>query len=191
MKYLGTKKLETKRLILRRFKIEDAEDMYNNWASNPNVSKYVMWETHKDVNETKELLEEWVRGYEDSTTFRWVAQTKDTNELIGSIDVVSKKYLQFGVCEIGYCYGEDFWNQGYGTECLQAVIKYLFEECDADVVCAEHLSQNPGSGKVMQKCGLRYEGSRRGRFIDSDGIRNDLLSYSMTKDEYKKLNRKG
>ena len=70
MEYLGTKKLETKRLILRRFKIEDAEAMYNNWASNPNVSKYVMWETHKDVNETKELLEEWVRGYEDSTTFR-------------------------------------------------------------------------------------------------------------------------
>ncbi len=190
MIHKGTKALETDRLLLRRFVLEDAGAMYNNWASNPNVTKYVMWEAHKDINETKELLKAWIKDYKNNDTYRWVAETKDTKELIGSIDVVSKKFLPFGVCEIGYCYGEDFWGKGYATECLKAIMKYLFEECDADVICAEHLSQNPGSGKVMTKSGLKYEGTQRGRMIDSDGIRNDLLSYSITKDEYKKMNDK-
>lgn len=185
MKQLGTKELETERLLLRRFVIDDAQKMYDNWASNPNVSKYVMWETHKDVNETKTLLEEWVKSYESNETYKWVAEIKDTKEIIGSIDVVSKKLLKYGACEIGYCYGEPFWNKGYGTECLKAVIKYLFEECDAEVIYAKHLTQNPGSGKVMQKSGLKYEGTLRNRYVDPDGIRNDLLSYSITKNEYK------
>ena len=99
----GTKKLDTNRLILRRFKIEDANDMYNNWASNPNVSKYVTWSPHKDVNDTKKLLEEWIKNYDEIDTYKWVVEIKDTKEIMGSIDVVSKKFLEFGVCEIGYC----------------------------------------------------------------------------------------
>lgn len=185
MIHKGTKTLETDRLLLRKFKPEDAQAMYNNWASNPNVAKYVTWEAHKDVNETKVLLEEWIKKYDSLETYKWVVETKDTKELIGSIDVVSKKFLPFGVCEIGYCYGEDFWGKGYGTESLKAVIKYLFEECDAELICAGHLSQNPGSGKVMIKSGLKYEGTQRGRFVDIDGIRNDLLTYSITKEEYR------
>ena len=113
MIHKGTKKLETNRLILRKFKIEDANCMYNNWASNPNVSKYVTWEHHKDVSETKALLEEWIKKYNDIDTYKWVAEIKDTKEIIGSIDVVSKKFLKFGSCEIGYCYGEKYWNKGY------------------------------------------------------------------------------
>ena len=66
-------------------------------------------------------------------------------------------------------------------------MKYLFDECDAYVINAKHLSENPASGKVMQKCGMKYEGTLRARYVDSDGIRNDLLSFSITKDEYKKL----
>ncbi len=140
-------------------------------------------QAHKNSEETKELIGAWVKLYDSLETYKWVVEIKDTKELIGSLDVVSKKFLPYGVCEIGYCYGEDFWSKGYGTECLKAVMKYLFEECDADVVCAEHLSQNPGSGKVMTKCGLKYEGTKRGRFVDTDGIRNDVLLYSITKEE--------
>lgn len=184
MIHKGTKELETERLLLRKFKVEDAREMYENWASNPNVAKYVMWEAHKDIDETKKLLDEWVKLYDSNETYKWVVEIKNTKEIIGSIDVVSKKLLPYDVCEIGYCYGENFWNKGYASESLMAVIKYLFEICGAEVICAEHLSQNPNSGKVMKKCGLKYEGTLRSRFVDSDGIRNDLLSYSITKQEY-------
>ncbi len=185
MKDLGTKNLETKRLLLRKFKIEDAPLVYENWCNDPDVAKYVTWQPHKSVEETKELLEEWIKSYESNKTYKWVAQLKDTSEIIGSIDVVSKKTLDHGACEIGYCYGKKYWGKGYASECLDAVIKYLFDECDAYVISAKHCSLNPASGKVMQKCGLKYEGTLRGRFIDSDGKRNDILSYSITKEEYK------
>ena len=103
--------------------------------------------------------------------------------MIGTIDV-SKKFIKYGTCEIGYCYGEKFWNKGYGTEALMAVIKYLFEECDAELICAEFMDNNPASGKVMSKSGLKYDGVLRSRVVDKLGKRNDLLCYSLTKEEY-------
>ena len=184
MKYIGTKELETERLILRKIKIEDAPIAYNNWSSNDKVSKYTLWETHKDVNTTINLFNMWIEEYNDPKTFRWIVELKENHDLVGTIDVVSKKYMDFGALEIGYCYSEKYWNKGYGTEALTKVIEYLFEECDADVIFAEHLEENPASGKVMQKSGMTFEGRLRGRIVDKDGIRNDLLYYSITKDEY-------
>lgn len=61
MKHNGTKRLETKRLVLRRFEITDAEDAYYNWCNNSNVAKYVMWQAHKNVEETKELIDTWIK----------------------------------------------------------------------------------------------------------------------------------
>lgn len=184
MKLIGTKELETDRLILRKIKLEDYKKAYNNWCSNDNVSRYVVWNTHKDEEETKELFEIWVEDYKNLDTFRWIVELKDTKELIGTIDVVNKKILKYDSCEIGYCYGEKYWNNGYATEALKRVIKFLFEEVDAYIIFADHLSNNPSSGKVMQKSGMKFDGKLRQRFLDKDGIRNDLLCYSITKEEY-------
>ena len=188
MKFIGTKQIETERLILRKLTVNDAEEAYNNWCSSYNVSKYVMWKKHENVEETKKLFIAWEKEYEDLTTFRWIVELKETNELIGTIDVASKRYLPFGTCEIGYCYGEKFWGKGYGTEALKAVIKYLFEECDAEVIYADFMKNNPGSGKVMEKSGMTFEGYLRSRVLDKDGNRNDLGIYSITKEEYLKNN---
>lgn len=184
MNLIGTKTLETKRLILRKVTKEDAYEAFKNWCNKDAVDKYVTWEKHKSVEVTKELYEMWESEYDNPTTFRWIVELKDTKELIGTIDVVGKKYLDYGACEIGYCYGDDFWNKGYGTECLKRVIKYLFEEVGFEVVFAKHMSEIPASGKVMEKVGMKKEGILRGRMVDKEGVRNDLVSYSITKDEY-------
>lgn len=130
---------------------------YNNWCSSYNVSKYVTWNVHENVEITKNLFEMWEKEYDDLNTYRWVVELKETKELMGTIDVVKKQLMEYGTCEIGYCYGEKFWGKGYGTEALTRVIEFLFEECDANLVCSEHLDHNPGSGKVMVKSGLIYE----------------------------------
>lgn len=183
MKHIGTKTLETERLILRKVTKDDAKEAYDSWCSRDIVTKYCMFQTHQNVEVTKELYEKWEQDYEDLNTYRWIVQLKETKELIGTIDV-SKKYLDFDTCEIGYCYGDKFWGLGYGTESLKAVIKYLFEEGETEVIFAEHLERNPASGKVMEKAGMIYEGRQRGRIVDKEGLRNDLLSYSITKEEY-------
>ena len=186
MNYIGTKNIETKRLILRRINDKDYHEAFKNWCSSDNVCRYTLWDKHKDESVTKNLYDFWIKEYDLNDTFRWVVELKDTHELIGSIDVASKTYLRFGTAEIGYCYGEKFWGNGYAPEALKRVIKYLFEEVDLEVLFAEHMEKNPNSGKVMKKAGMVYEGVIRGRVIDHDGIRNDLLSYSITKEEYQK-----
>ena len=184
MNLIGTKNLETERLILRKVKKEDAKEAYNNWCNSDKVSKYVLWDKHSDVNVTEELYEMWENDYQNLDTFRWIVELKSTHELIGTIDVMGKKYFKYNVCEIGYCYGEKFWNKGYASESLKRVIEFLFEEAGFEVIYADHMSNNPVSGKVMEKSGMKKEGILRGRMIDKDGIRNDLISYSITKDEY-------
>ena len=93
MKYLGTKELETERLFLRRAKKEDSLEAYNNWCNSDIVDKYVLWKQHESPEVTFNLYSDWEKQYEDPTTFRWIVGLKDTNELIGTIDV-SKKFLK-------------------------------------------------------------------------------------------------
>ena len=190
MKFLGTKDLETTRLLLRKIKLEDAYQAYNNWCNSNQVDKYVLWKKHENVEVTLNQYAKWLEEYKDPKTFRWIVELKNTHEVIGTIDV-AKKFINFGSCEIGYCYGEKYWNNGYATEALKAVIKFLFEECEADLINAEFMSNNPASGKVMAKAGMKYEGTLRSRVIDKDNLRNDLLSYSITKDEYLKKDENG
>lgn len=180
MKFIGTKNIETERLILRKVTRNDAYEAYENWCNDSDVCRYLPWSKHKDVNETLALYTMWEQEYDDET-FRWVVQIKDTKELIGTIDVISKEFLHNGVCKMGYVYAKKSWGQGYATEALSAVIKYLFNEADAEVVYAEHYSKNLASGKVMQKSGMTYEGTLKGRVIDKDGVRNDVISYSIVK----------
>ena len=184
MKQIGTKNLETERLILRKLTIEDAPYAYEHWCSNPSVCKYTMWDKHNSAEDTKKLYEIWEKEYEDPTIYRWLVEIKESHTPIGTIDVCSKKYLRFGTCEIGYCYDEDAWGKGYGTESLKAVIKYLFEEAEAETIYAEYMLLNPGSGKVMEKSGMIFEGTQKSRVLDKDGNRSDLGVYSLTKEEY-------
>lgn len=186
MNKIGTKTIETERLILRKVKLEDYMSAYNNWCTNPKVAQYTTWEVHKNPEETKELFTMWEKQYEDLSVFRWIVEIKDNKEIIGTIDVPesSRETNKFDVFEIGYCYSEKSWGKGYGTESLKAVIKYLFEEVGAEVVYARHLSQNPASGKVMEKAGMKYEGAQRGRYVDRYGVRNDMITYSILKEEY-------
>lgn len=190
MNFIGTKRLETERLILRKIKLEDAYIAYNNWCNSDNVDKYVLWKKHNDVNVTLDIYSNWIDDYEDPKTFRWIVELKENKDLIGTIDV-SKKFINFGTCEIGYCYSDKYWNKGYGTEALFAVMKFLFEECDVDIINAEFMENNPASGRVMEKVGMKYEGTLRSRVIDKNNLRNDLLNYSITKVEYFNKYRKG
>ncbi|MCI6265971.1 MAG: GNAT family N-acetyltransferase [Erysipelotrichaceae bacterium] len=183
MKSVGTKNIETNRLLLRKLKKEDASIAYYNWCNSESVTKYLLWKRHESVEVTKEQYEKWEQEYEDLNTYRWIVEIKDTHELIGTIDVATG-FLKFGTCEIGYCYGEKFWGFGYATEALKAIIKYLFEEADAELIYAEYMENNPASGKVMEHAGMKQEGTLRKRVVDKNHQRNDLISYSITREEY-------
>lgn len=152
MNDLGTKRIETERLILRRFVISDAPGMFYGWASDKNVTKYVSWSAHKDLAETLNIIENWINRY-DTYSYNWVVELKNTHELIGNISAISVSRKHHN-CEIGYCYGSKYWNQGYATEALKAVIDYMLCDCEMHIVEAKHHSINPASGRVMEKAGM-------------------------------------
>ena len=74
MKKAGTRTLETSRLILRRFTIEDSDDMYKNWASDSEVTEFLTWSPHPNVDFTRQLLKGWISKYEDGAYFNWVIE---------------------------------------------------------------------------------------------------------------------
>ena len=183
MNHIGTKDLETDRLILRRITVNDAEQMYNNWASNPIVAKYTTWQAHKDVDETKKLLEIWESEYENKECYRWCIVLKDENKPIGTIDVCkSNERLEFA--EIGYCIAQDCWGKGIVTEAGKKVIEFLFNEVGYNRIQAKYMPVNIASGKVMQKLGMQYEGIQREAYKDNNGNFCDIAVYSILKREF-------
>ena len=184
MKKIGTKKLETERLILRKLTLEDAGSMFKNWGSDPLVTRYVTWKTHETIEDSLEYLKYIQKEYQEGNAYHWLIVLKENNTPIGTIDVV--RILTDGVVEIGYNIGSLWWGKGYTTEALKKVIEFLFNEVDVDTICARHLVKNPTSGKVMQKAGLKFEGILRQREIcNYTNTLMDVAYYSILKDEYK------
>ena len=158
MKHQGTKLLKTSRLLLRKFSLNDCDNFYNNWASDDRVTRYVTWPTHTDISITKTLVEQWIKNYNDNTYYQWIIDLKDIKQAIGSISVVRIDEEKSEI-ELGYCIGYDFWNKGYTTEAFQKVIEYLFNEVQVEKIIARHDSRNIGSGRVMEKCGMKFIGT--------------------------------
>ena len=120
----GTQTLETDRLILRRAILEDAQPMFRNWASDPEVTKYLTWPAHESVAVTQRILEGWVSEYERSDYYHWMIVLKETGEPIGSLLASIVGLVQSA--HIGYCIGKKWWHQGIVAEALQTVMEYLF-----------------------------------------------------------------
>lgn len=184
MEHRGTKKLETARLILRPFVKEDAPAMYRNWASDPEVTKFLSWPTYKTVDTAYEILNIWVPQYRDDTFYQWAIELKEIGEVIGSISVVNFDE-RVDMAEIGFCIGRSWWGQGMMTEAFQAVIDFLFGEVGVLRIEAGHDPNNPASGAVQRKCGLKYEGTLRRSIRSNQGI-TDKTVMAILKEEWEK-----
>lgn len=156
MNHLGTREIATERLTLRRFEIEDAENMFYNWANDPEVTKYLTWPAHESVDTTETILKEWISKYDEKDFYQWAIELNDLEQPIGTISAVKIDERVESV-EIGYCIGQRFWNNGYMTEALTAIIRFFINEVGAGRVWAGHDANNPNSGKVMAAAGMDYE----------------------------------
>lgn len=177
----GTKTIITERLKLRKFSVDDAKDMFNNWASDKRVTRFLTWQPHESADATKQLLEGWVAAYDSPKTYNWVIEYE--RQAIGSISVV-RLSDKCEYAELGYCLGYDYWNKGFMSEAVNAVIDYLFAEIGVNRVGISHATENPGSGKVAQKCGMIYEGTKREYFKTSTGKFVDIADYGIIRSEW-------
>ena len=182
MIHCGTKTLETDRLILRRLTMEDAEAMFRNWASDPEVTKFLTWPTHESVDTTKYVLGLWLPEYEKNDYYHWAITLKENgDEAIGTIHGLVNDSTES--IQVGYCLGRAFWHQGIMSEALQALVDFFFEEVKANRICSYHDPNNPHSGMVMTHCGLKFEGTLRLSDRNNTGI-CDASWYSILKEEW-------
>lgn len=182
MKPAGTQPIFTERLLLRRFIIDDAQDMFDHWASDCEVAKYLRWAPHNTVEETKELLREWVKCYDGITNYNWGIVLRESNTLIGGISFVN--IHEADECgEVGYCLGKPWWGKGLMTEALQGVLRFAFDQCGFHRIEAYHSVRNPASGRVMQKAGMIFEGISREKYKANAGFQ-DCKSYAVLKADY-------
>ena len=180
----GTQTIETPRLILRRAIREDAEPMFRNWASDPEVTKYLTWPAHSDIAVSEMVIGSWLQEYEKDSYYQWMIVLKELGEPIGSISVV-RQNDRVEEAEIGYCIGSRWWHRGIVSEALTAVMRYLFEEVGMNRVAARHDPNNPNSGRVMRKCGMIYEGTARSADRNNQGV-CDAAHYAILRSDWKK-----
>lgn len=182
MNHCGTQQLETSRLILRRYVREDAAAMYQNWASDEAVTKYLTWPAHTRLEVSESVTEDWIKSYSDERYYHWAITVKaNGGEPVGDIAVVNMKE-DISMAHIGYCIGKAWWHQGITSEALKAVMDFMFDVVGVNRIEARHDPRNPNSGKVMEKCGMKYEGTQRSADRNNQGI-CDACCYALLKSE--------
>ena len=144
--------LITERLILRKPKLSDVEPMFNNWASDLEVTRYMTWPPHQNKETTERIVNYWLSQEEDPKTTRFMITLKNSDEPIGIIDVVD--YIE-GNPEIGYCLSRKHWNKGYMSEACRAFLDYLFNLGFKKVLIEADI-RNIGSNRVIAKCGFKF-----------------------------------
>lgn len=144
--------LETNRLVLRKIKKSDAKYIFNNYANDEEVTKFLTWNVHKNIKKTEKIVDIWSEAEKNPKTIRYVIVLKGTDEPVGMIDIVN---FDGDIPEIGYCLSRKLWSKGYMTEACKALLKYLFGIGFKEVTIGA-VEENIGSNKVIEKCGFKF-----------------------------------
>lgn len=156
--------MQTERLIFRNVTLNNLEDIYE-FCSDKEVSKYVTWETHKNLLETEEVINKIF--IPNKYVFSIVE--KKSEKCIGIFEL--RPEIKNNAVSFGYLLNRNFWNKGFMSETLRFMLEYSFNILKVNRVYACHIKENIASGRVMEKCGLKKEGEfeeaefLKGRYI--------------------------
>ena len=176
--------LDTPRLTLRPLTMRDAQDIYD-YSRDPEVARHVLWDAHRSLADSRAYLRFILRQYRDGVPSSYGIVLKATGRVVGTIGFMWYSEENHSV-EVGYSLARGLWNQGLMTEALKAVMRLSFEELQVHRVEAQHETSNPASGRVMLKCGMRHEGTLRGR-IYNKGRFVDVDLYAILREDWERL----
>lgn len=186
---IGPQRIETERLVLRTYVEADATAIFKNWASDPAVQIPLDEPVYETIEAVQSLVREYIHSFETTGKYRWALISKKTGECIGLISYfLVDRNNDFA--EIEYGIGQEYWGQGLTTEAVKAVIEFGFEKMKLhkiQITCKEY---NKASQRIIEKCGLTYEGTLRDYF-NEQGNYVGRMYYSVLVDEYRKERCKG
>ncbi len=149
--------IETNRLILRLPRVEDAEAIFSAYAKDPEVTRYLLWSPHPSVKTTREFLRQCLLSWKQGTSLQWAVTRKEDKTLLGMVGCRPDGHK----VELGYVLARPEWNEGYGTEAVQAVVDWALSQDDIYRVWAVCDVENKASARVLEKVGMKLEGILR------------------------------
>ena len=158
--FINIPTLYTDRLILRRLKRSDVDDVYE-YSSDPAVSQYLMWSPHSKKAVSRRYLKDITKKYKTAEFYTWGIEFE--GRIVGTVGFNSFN-LEYNSAEVGYVISSKYWRLGFATEALRRILKYGFLELNLNRIEIRYMSQNTASLRVAEKCGLRLEG------VMKDGI---------------------
>lgn len=176
------KTLETSRLCLRDFRLNDCDDFFE-YAKSDKVGPMAGWKPHENKEESQKILEMFMSENEV-----WAIELKSISKVIGSIGLhKDSRRNNPKSMMLGYVLSEDYWGKGMMVEAARAVLDYGFNECDLSLISVYHFPFNTQSSSVIHKLGFKPEGVIRQSTLRYDNVMLDSVCYSMTKDEFNAL----
>ena len=182
LNHVGTVELKTDRLLLRKFKSADFDDVFT-YCSNPDVVRFLSYFPHESIETTKEALSTWVDAYKDNRTYHWAIVFE--NKVIGNI-VATNVEEQCFRCHFGWQLDVPYWNKGIMTEAAKAAVDFLFDTVGFDRLQSGCDTRNHGSYRVMEKIGMKKEATFRRYLYQKDGSVGDKYMYAILKSDWKK-----
>ena len=185
LNHIGTQTIYTERLILRKIREDDYKDMYR-YTTKEEIAKYVTWSVHQSIEDTKAICKMWADEYKNGDKYHWAIVYN--NRVIGNIEIVK---IIDKTAMIGWQIDSEYWNKGIMTEATTAVRDYMFYKIGIDVLEAEYVKENIGSGRVMQKIGMKEIPTEESLTYQVRGITEvdgiPIICYKLTKEEWEKI----
>ncbi len=176
--------IQTQRLVLRKLTMEDLYDGYERIGSDGEVSRYLRWEPHQDIGETLAVLEQILEGYDRGDCLCWGVELEED----GLIGVVTLEPLagETQNWEFQVMLGKPWWNQGYGTEAADAILRFAREHLDGQGIVGLRLAENEAAGKMMEKLGMVSQGWEKGA-VEKHGHSVDVERYAYPQEEHQSI----
>lgn len=174
-------RLETERLILRKFEEKDIADLYE-YRSDEETVKFMEYPILENIEEAREKVEKIITKYLTNERLIWAIELKDVGKMIGAIEFVYV-YKDSKCAEIGYALNRNYWHKGYAKEATREILKFAFENMKLVRVQAKCLAENIHSADVMKSVGMEFEGIGR-KNIFRKGKHHDIMKYAIIDDDY-------
>ncbi len=151
--------LRGERLLLRRIRHADAEDMYT-YSKRAEVTRYLLWVPHPCLEHTRQYISYLQEQYRSGELYDWAITLAESGKMIGTAGFTAV-HAEHSSAEIGYVLNPDFHNHGYATEAVRLVLDFGFRVMKLHRIEARCFENNLASRRVMEKCGMSYEGTAR------------------------------
>lgn len=170
---------ETDRLLLRKPRWEDVHAIFEGWAQDPEVTRYLTWRPHERIEQTQEFVQSCIRAWEDERRFPYMIALKETGEVIGMID----PRIEGPKLGVGYVAARAHWGKGYVPEATRASLAWAFQQPPIYRVYATTDVENIASRRVLEKVGMQCEGLLRKYIIHPNisDVPRDSYIYAITK----------